>query len=145
MLAQLRRMINEPTEATYSDEVLTEMIERYPLIDERGQRPYFYLTTTEPPSQDPNELWLPTYDLHAAAALVWEEKAATVAGQYTFSADGGSYQRSDQYNQYMQMAKHHQARRAPRTKRTVTWPPIPAIRNDDLTNRRSIDDQDYYP
>ncbi len=121
-LAELRRMVAEPTETTYSDEILEGLIERYPLIDERGEAPYTWLTSTTPPTQDANEDWIPTYDLHAAAGLIWAEKATALAGNYDFSADGGQFVRHQAYDQYMQLARHHNARRAPRTIQAVGWP-----------------------
>ena len=38
-IAKLRRMVAEPTTATYSDALLTSMIEAYPHIDEYGESP----------------------------------------------------------------------------------------------------------
>lgn len=122
MVAELRRMVAEPDETTYTDEILTGMIERYPLIDERGEQPYTWLTSTTPPTQDVNEDWLATYDLHAAAGLIWAEKATALAGNYDFSADGGQFVRHQAYDQFMQMARHHNARRASRTIQAVAWP-----------------------
>lgn len=39
--------------------------------------------------------YVPTWDLNAAAAEGWGWKAATVAGDFTFSADGASYSKAD--------------------------------------------------
>lgn len=39
--------------------------------------------------------WTPTWDLNAAAAEGWRWKAARVAGDFTFSADGASYSKAD--------------------------------------------------
>lgn len=38
--------------------------------------------------------WTPTYDLNAAAAEGWRWKAAKVAGNYDFGADGASFSRA---------------------------------------------------
>lgn len=123
MVATVRRYVNEPDDANgYTDEQLEGIIESYPVLDERGQVPYTWDTSTTPPSQDANELWVPTYDLHAAAAQVWEEKAGTTAHLYTFTADGGQYVRSEASKQMMQMAKYHRARRKPGTHRLLAWP-----------------------
>lgn len=127
MVAELRRMVAEPDETTYTNEVLTGLIERYPLIDERGEAPYTWLTSTTPPMQDANEDWIATYDLHAAAGLIWAEKATAMAGNYDFSADGGQFVRHQAYDQYMQQARHHNARRAPRTIQAVAWPQPAAV------------------
>lgn len=44
-------------------------------------------------------------DQHGAASSVWTWKAAAVAGLFDWSADGGSYQQSELYDRYMQLAK----------------------------------------
>lgn len=110
-IAELRRMCAEPTATTYSDATLTAYIGRYPLTDARGQEPYTWDVSTMPPSQVDNEAWVPTYDLHAAAADVWNEKAAGAAHLYDFSADGGSYTRSQMMAQAQAQARYHLARR----------------------------------
>lgn len=124
-IARLRRMTNEPDDSTYDDETLAEYITRYPLLDERGQEPYTWDTSTRPPTPDANEDWIPTYDLHAAAGDIWEEKAAVVAVDFAFQADGGSYQRQQVHEQYLQQARYHRSRRVPRTMRLYKWPEEP--------------------
>jgi endonuclease/exonuclease/phosphatase family metal-dependent hydrolase len=91
-VARLRRLTAEPDGSNgYDDPTLTEIIERYPLVDVDG------------------------YDLNAAAADVWAEKAAVLAGDFDFSADGGQYSRSQAHQQAMQMSRYYRARRSPRT------------------------------
>jgi len=121
-IAQVRRMVNEPTTATYSDATIQAYIEVYPLLDERGEEPYTWDSSTTPPHQDVNTYWVPTYDLHAAAADLWEEKASVVAVDYNFSADGGNYSRSQVYEQYMKQARYHRARRRPQTSTLFMYP-----------------------
>lgn len=121
-IARLRRMVNEPDDTTYDDDLLTEYIERYPLMDERGQEPYTWDASTEPPTQDPNESWIPTYDLSAAAADIWDEKAAGVAQDFDFSADGGRYDRSQVAEMYAKRARYYRSRRAIRVTTPVAWP-----------------------
>ena len=41
-------------------------------------------TSTSPPTLSENDDWIPTYDLHAAAADVWQEKGAAVAEDLAF-------------------------------------------------------------
>lgn len=108
-IVQLRRMVAEPTIDTYGDHDLAAYIEAYPLLDAAGMAP-------------DNGAWTPTYDLHAAAADIWEEKAATFAASFDFSADGASYHRSQQYQQMMQQARYHRSRRSPRTGTLIKWP-----------------------
>lgn len=66
MVAQLRRMVSEPTTAVYADSQLTTTIELYPVHDSAGLAP-------------DDEDWTATYDLNAAAADLWLEKAGHVA------------------------------------------------------------------
>lgn len=127
-IERLRRMVNEATAATYDDYTLAEYIERYPLVDERGEKPYTWDTSTTPPSQDENEDWIPTYDLNAAAADVWEEKAGVLAPDYAFSADGGRYERNQAYEQAMKQARYYRSRRS---MRTITQTPEP-VQNEDV-------------
>jgi hypothetical protein len=121
-IAQLRRMVAESTEDTYDDDALAGYIEAYPLLDERGEAPYTWDTSTEPPTQDANDNWIPSYDLHAAAADVWEEKAAALATKSDFGADGATYHLSQQYEQAMKQARHHRARRTATSARLTKWP-----------------------
>jgi len=104
-IAQLRRMAAEPLTTTYSDALLTTYIETYPIPDGEGHFP----------GEEDEDYWTPTYDLHAAAADIWDEKAAAVADRHDFSADGGSYNRSQVYDQAIKQARYHRARRAPAT------------------------------
>lgn len=122
-LATLRRMVAEPTSGNgYTDEVLTDYIRRYPLLDERGIAPYVLDASTTPPGQDWNPAWATGWDLNAAAADVWEEKAAAVVANYDFSADGANYRRSQVYEQMMARVRYHRARRAPTSATAHKWP-----------------------
>ncbi len=123
MVTNIRRMINEPDDTNgYTSDVLKEMIENYPCLDERGEAAYTWNTATTPPSKKTNTDWLATYDLHAAAADVWSEKAGKVSGQYGFTADGGQYQRQQAHKQMMDMVRFHGARRKPTTIRVQQYP-----------------------
>jgi hypothetical protein len=101
-IAKLRRMTAEPTDTTYSDAELVEYIEAYPLVDAEGYAP-----------NDPS--WTATYDMNQAAADIWNEKAAVLAGNYDFSADGSSFHRSQAYNQAMQQSRYYRSRRSIKT------------------------------
>lgn len=113
-VAQLRRMIAEPTTATYDDDTLEDYIERYPCVDENGEAPRVPSTTT-PGEMMVNPDWTATYDLHRAAAAIWEEKAASYAPKFDFSADGADYSRSQMFAHAQQMVRHHLSRRNPST------------------------------
>jgi hypothetical protein len=116
-LAQLRRMVAEPLATTlYTDTVLTAYIERYPHLDQWGELPLDAYGLA-------NANWTPTYDLSAAAADVWEEKAGTVISKFDFSANGGQYSQSQQYEQYMKQCRYYRSRRMPSTVMLVKYPP----------------------
>lgn len=115
-ISQLRRMTAEPTTTTYSDALLTTYIEKYPHIDQYGELP-----TDEYGAVNAN--WTATYDLAAAASDVWEEKAGTVASKFDFSANGGQYSQSLQYEQYMKQCRYYRAKRMPSTMMLVKYPP----------------------
>lgn len=98
-IRQLRRMVAEPTEDTYTDTDLTAYIERYPLMDTAGN--------------DPDETdWTATYDLHAAASDLWTEKASCAASSYDTSTDFSRQYKSQAHAQMLKMARHHLSRRA---------------------------------
>lgn len=98
-ITRVRRMTNEKTSTTYADADVQTLIEAHPLVDADGFSP----------EQDN---WTPTYDLNAAAADIWEEKASAPAQDFNFSADGGNFSRSQVFEQYMQMARYYRARRS---------------------------------
>jgi hypothetical protein len=114
-IAQLRRMVAEPTTATYSDAILTTYIETYPHIDQFGESPLDAYG-------EANADWTATYDLAAAAADVWQEKAGAVASKFDFAANGGQYTQSQQYEQMMKQVRYYRARRMPTTATLVKSP-----------------------
>ena len=122
-IAQLRRMVNELDDTTYDDDAITAFIEAYPLMDERGEVPYTWDNSTQPPTQDENDDWVDTYDLNAAAADVWAEKAAVLAGDFDFRADGGQFSRAQAYEHYMRQHATYRSRRSPSTITLTMYPP----------------------
>lgn len=112
----LRRMIAESTSTTYSDDDLEDIIETYPVLDSEGLDP-------------DDDAWTATYDLNAAAAQIWEEKAAALIGLYDFNADGGSFNRSQMYEQAMKMARHYHSRKRVKT---ITTRPEPKLDVEEL-------------
>ena len=125
MIEKVRRKTQELDTTTYDNERIADYIERYPLLDEQGEPPYTLDTSTQPPTEDANADWIVTYDLNMATADIWEEKAAALAGNYDFSADGGRYNRSQAFNQALQMAQRYRSRRQPRTHTLHKWPEEP--------------------
>lgn len=121
-IAQIRRMVVEPTAETYTDELIQGFIEVYPLLDVLGTEPFQIDYTTTPPTLIEQVGWIPTYDLNAAAAAIWEEKASVLSQDFDFQADGGSYSRSQAYEQAMKQARYYRARRAPGTIQMMAFP-----------------------
>ena len=125
MRFQVRRWTNEPDESTYTDALLSSLIECYPLQDERGVDPYYYDTTTDPPTQVATRGWYPTYDLHAAAADIWDDKAAALGE----TIDRPHQQPINGYNKETQprdfalaQARYHRSRRAAQTGKLIQSP-----------------------
>ena len=112
-LDRLRRMVAEPTTATYSDAMLVDAIERYPVPD--------------PDDVWPDEAgWYPTYDLAMAAAEIWSEKATMVAANFDFSADGANFSKSQQYEHFLGQARRWRSLRVPGNYEVMTMPPANA-------------------
>ena len=99
-VTRLRRMIVEPTTATYTDSTLEEYLARHSLTDTDGYEP-----------DDTN--WTATYDLNQTASDIWYEKAMQYVGDYQFSADGATFNRQQVYAQCMKAASRFAALAAP--------------------------------
>lgn len=54
-----------------------------------------------------------TYDIYAAAADLLEQRALQLVGQYDFSADGGSYKRSQLKDGFLALASQYRAMMRP--------------------------------
>jgi len=117
----VRAMVAEPTTTNFSDATVKAYIEAYPLMDEQGEVPYT-LSSATPPAQVVNVNWIPTYDLNAAAADIWDAKAALYADKFDFSADGGNYSRSQVYEQMQSRARYYRSRRSPKSVTLIKWP-----------------------
>lgn len=48
-----------------------------------------------------------TVDIYKAASLAWHQKAGILAEQFTFSADGGTFQRNQAYHAAIAQAKRY--------------------------------------
>ena len=132
-IAQIRRMVAEPTADTYTDVLIQGFIETYPLLDDLGTEPFLIDYTTTPPTRIEQVGWIPTYDLNAAAAAIWEEKAAVLSQDFDFQADGGSYSRSQAYEQAMKQARYFRARRAPGTIQLMAFPRKQPSQDEEFT------------
>lgn len=115
-IKRLRRMVNEPDDTIYKDEELALYLEAWPIVDALGR------------TYDKSD-WTEGYDLHAAAADIWEEKAAAVQVNHDFSADNSSFSASQMYTNAMDQARHHRAsqkasvKRNPSNRSTSTYFP----------------------
>lgn len=99
IIGRVRRMTGEQFNTSYTDAEIQTIITQYPLVDSEGF--------------SPDQInWTPTYDLNAAAASIWEEKASGRTQNFDFSADGGSYQRSQSYEMAMKQARHYRSKRS---------------------------------
>lgn len=98
-IAQIRRMVNEPTETNYDDDAVAVYIEACPLIDTEGR-------------DTDHASYVDTYDLNCAAANIWAEKTAALAGSYDFDSDGGAFNRSQMFEQAKKMATYYKSRSA---------------------------------
>ena len=116
-IAIIRRWVSEPLTTTYSDTLLTAIIEKYKLTDAAGFDPTLPDGTT-------NTAWTETYDLHAAAAQIWEEKAATNSNKMDFRVEGGDFKANQLYENCMKMARYHAARRAIKAIRIEPQPKV---------------------
>ena len=102
-VARLRRLCAlAADDPAWTDEVLAEIIERYPLVDVHDG-------TTR-------------YDMPAAIAEVWSAKAAALAGRYDVTGDGASRSLSQQYTQALQQAHYWSARRALASRKVLAAP-----------------------
>ena len=122
MVTRLRRMIDEPADDPYTDDVLEGYIETYPLIDALGTDPLEVDYTTTPPTVSERDDWIPTYDMNSAAADVWEEKAASIAEDYDMTADGSTLQRSKRFEQYTKKCRYFRSRRSLKTIKMLVEP-----------------------
>jgi hypothetical protein len=113
-ILQVRRWTGEVANSSYTDAELTVIIERYPTQDADGEDQLldewdegYTVGSGGTPVLNPD--WTPTYDLHAAAADVWDEKAADAAKRFTFSADGASYNRNEVYRACVEQGQMHRS------------------------------------
>jgi len=119
LIAQLRRMTAEPIGSdTYGNSDLSQVLARYPLPDADARA-----------VDDVG--WLGAWDINQAAADVWEEKAAATAANFDFSADGGSYTRSQAHAQMLAMARRYRSMRRTGTHVLKAYPkPAGSVRLD---------------
>lgn len=112
--AEVRRMCAlADDDATYTGTLVGTIIEGYPLPDQNGTMPTYLNYSTNPPTVTENEAWIPTYDLNAAAAKIWGEKAAALAAEFDFETNDQRFDRSQKHLQALRMQRLYASRRAP--------------------------------
>lgn len=117
-VARIRRLCNlAEDDATYTDDVLEGYIESHPVDDADGHAP-------------DDAAWTATYDLMAAAADVCEELAAKYADKHDFTADGGTFAMSQQFEHYTRLASRYRGRR--RARSVKTKPNRPYVLNEEV-------------
>jgi hypothetical protein len=84
--------------------VLGTVIQGYTVPDVEGDYPYTSAGSV-------NSDWSSTFDLARAAAYIWQEKAASLAANYDFTADGATFHRSQAVKQAMEMSAYWNSRR----------------------------------
>lgn len=104
-VVRVRRLVSEPTQTPYNDDIIRETIALHPLVDRNDREPFYTCPTTI------SLEWVPTWDLYAAAADIWTEKAAAVACKVDFDADGVDVKRSDLHTHYLAQARFCASRR----------------------------------
>lgn len=97
LIVRLRRMVAEPTDVNYTDEELWELIEAQSVTDVDGN---------EPDEDD----WTPTYNLNKVAGDIWAEKASRYAEEFDFNTDGGSFSRSQKYENALRQSQYYYSR-----------------------------------
>ena len=118
LVGRLRRMVAEPTSATYDDDTLRQLIADAVVTDRATVGRAGGLDGVVDVRFVPQP---PQFDLNAAAAVVWEEKLSGLvgAGTYDLSADGESFALSQRVTQYQQRLSYYLSRRRVRSVRQV--------------------------
>lgn len=97
IIRKVRLMINEPTTDTWTDPEIADLFPDYVCADKFGNEP-----------DDPK--WETTYNLYALASYIWQVKAARVADEFDFTADGGSFNRSQKQLMALKQASFYDSR-----------------------------------
>lgn len=128
-IMRLRRMIAEPTEATYTDDELGNLLQAESLPDRLGNQP-------------DEEDWEETYDENMVASRIWLEKSSNYVEEFDFTADGGSFSRSQKYEHCLKQSSYYASRSAARSKAFKSYPKDITVTDgyDDIEYKDWIDD-----
>lgn len=91
---RLTNMLGAGARPALSDDDISALLAAYRVVDSDGRAPV-------------DEGWTGAWALNAAAAEGWRWKAARVAGDFTFSADGASYSKGDVLAHCERMIEHY--------------------------------------
>lgn len=121
-LVRLKAMTAATTEPTLSDGELETLLDMARLADSEGNAPA-------------DAEWTPTFDLNRAAAEGWRWKAAALATEFDFEADGAVFNRQQQIDNCLKMAAQY-GRKIMGSIGVVSAMALehPAEDDDDLTN-----------
>ena len=134
-ITRVRGMTFEPAgSSSYTDDAVTTFIENHPLPDYSGEDPIDIDTG------DTNTNWTPTYDLNAAAADIWDEKAAAASEKFDVSADGATLHRSQVPDFAVRRARYFRSRASASSFNHVISPDPKLSQTLDLDNTWSNDD-----
>jgi hypothetical protein len=102
-------MCGETTSTSYRDTDLQQYIATYPIINPDACPAQILGYVTRNGIDQP----VVTYDLHAAAADIWQEKQASLiaSGSWDVSGPGGGFQKSQEEEQHEKQVAYHLARR----------------------------------
>lgn len=95
-LAELRLNCAPDESPRLSDADLGALIDRVAVMDAQGRGPR-------------DDDWEPVYDVNQASARAWRVKAGRVAGNFTFSADGSSFNKADVMAHCLDMEQRYAA------------------------------------
>lgn len=118
LVARLRRMVAEPTSATYDDEALRQIIADVVVTDRATVARAGETGDVVDVRYIPQP---PQFDLNAAAAMVWEEKLSALvgAGTYDLSADGERFALSQMVTQFEKQVAHYLSRQRVKSVRQI--------------------------
>jgi len=131
LVAQLRRMIVEPTEATYTSVDLWGMIEESSVRDSEGRAPG-------------SNSWVATYNVFQVASDIWAEKAGALVMQHDFSADGGKFSRSQMHAHAIKMSQYYASKSKVTSIRILQEPILTGLNPDGYEDIPYKDDDVIY-
>jgi len=110
-LVRVKLLAAASQDPTLTDEELTGLLDGWRLVDSEGRRP-------------DDDQWVPTYNVDGAVAEAYRVKAGRVADQYTFGADGATYNRDQRFAHLTAMAEKYERRAKARSGGTVLTVPF---------------------